>query len=316
MKRLAVLATAVALVVCLGAPAAAAPVFPASIPLPAGFYPEGIAVGHGHEFFVGSLLDGAIYRGDLRSGSGSVINPGEDDRLVVGLYFDESSGLLWGVGADAGTGVALLFDPRTGEELARVDVPGAFLNDLVVTGDAAYITDSLADVLWRIPVDARGRPAGAAEPIPLTGDFTFVTTGDLPINLNGIAASPDGSTLIAVHTTLGLLYEIDPLTGATTTIDLGGELVTSGDGLLLHGKTLYVVQNFLNQVAVVRLDPDHAAGEVTSVITSELFRVPTTAARFGNDLYLVNARFDVGLPPALGGPVLSLDYDVVGVPAR
>lgn len=33
------------------------------------------------------------------------------------------------------------------------------------------MTDSLADVFWTIPVDNRGRPTGAAEAVPLTGDF-------------------------------------------------------------------------------------------------------------------------------------------------
>jgi hypothetical protein len=33
------------------------------------------------------------------------------------------------------------------------------------------------------------------------------------------------------------------------------------------------------------------------VITSPLFEVPTTAARFGRRLALVNAKFDTGIPP-------------------
>jgi hypothetical protein len=73
------------------------------------------------------------------------------------------------------------------------------------------------------------------------------------------------------------------------------------------------VQNFLNQVAVVSLDPQLSAGRVTELITSDLFRVPTTGARFGNSLYLVNARFDVAFPPFLGGELMALDYDVVRV---
>jgi hypothetical protein len=67
-------------------------------------------------------------------------------------------------------------------------------------------------------------------------------------------------------------------------------------------------------VAVVSLDPHLSAGQVTRLITSDLFRVPTTAARFGSSLYLVNARFDVALPTFLGGEPMVLDYDVVRVP--
>ena len=47
------------------------------IQLPTGFRPEGIAVGQGSTFYVGSLADGAIFRGDLRDGQGSVFIPGQ-----------------------------------------------------------------------------------------------------------------------------------------------------------------------------------------------------------------------------------------------
>src|SRR5262245_47928778 len=39
--------------------------FPARIDVPDGFFPEGIEGGRGTSFFVGSLLDGAILRGDF-----------------------------------------------------------------------------------------------------------------------------------------------------------------------------------------------------------------------------------------------------------
>ena len=313
MRRLAILLSMVVVAGSFATPTTAAPVFPDSVPLPAGFYPEGIAIGRGHDFYVGSLLDGAIFKGDLRSGAGEVMAPGAPGRIVAGLAFDERSGLLWGVGLDGGSGAALVFDGTTGALVTVADVPGAFLNDLVVTRTAVYITDSFADVLWMIPLDSRGRPSGPAEAIPLTGDFTFVTTGALPINLNGITATPDGRTLLAVHSTLGVLYNIDPSTGEATEIDLGGDAVTSGDGLLLHGRTLYVVRNFLNQIAVVTLDRSLTSGDVTRTISSDLFRVPTTVAKFGESLYLVNGRFDVALPPLFGVPPVSIDYDVVRV---
>ncbi len=313
MRRLAILLSMVVVAGSFATPTTAAPVFPDSVPLPAGFYPEGIAIGRGHDFYVGSLLDGAIFKGDLRSGAGEVMAPGAPGRIVAGLAFDERSGLLWGVGLDGGSGAALVFDGTTGALVTVADVPGAFLNDLVVTRTAVYITDSFADVLWMIPLNSRGRPSGPAEAVPLTGDFTFVTTGALPINLNGITATPDGRTLLAVHSTLGVLYNIDPSTGEATEIDLGGDAVTSGDGLLLHGRTLYVVRNFLNQIAVVTLDRSLTSGDVTRTISSDLFRVPTTVAKFGESLYLVNGRFDVALPPLFGVPPVSIDYDVVRV---
>jgi hypothetical protein len=47
----------------------------------------------------------------------------------------------------------------------------------------------------------------------------------------------------------------------------------------------------------VRLSPDLTSGTVEKVVTSELFQVPTTVARFGDRLAAVNAKFDTGIPP-------------------
>ncbi len=126
-------------------------------------------------------------------------------------------------------------------------------------------------------------------------------------NANGIEASADGKDLIIVNSALGSLYKVDPQTGFAALIDLGGDSVPSGDGLVLRGLTLYVVQNFLNQVAEVELDEDLASGEVVEIRTSPFFDVPTTAAAFGNALYAVNARFTT--PP---GPTVT--YDAVRLP--
>ena len=303
----------VIVLVLAGSPALAA-AYPDSIPLPDGFYPEGIEVGIGHDFYVGSLLDGAVYKGDLRTGEGAVLAAGVEGRFLAGLEYDRRSGLLWAVGGDSGGTKLFAFDGSSGDLVDKIAINGVFLNDLVVTRDALYITDSLADQFWVIPLSNRGAPAGPPRAIPLSGDFQFVTEGELPINLNGIDATANGKMLIAVHSTLGVLYRINPVTGEATEIDLGGDAVPFGDGIVLHGRTLYVVQNFANTLAVVELQPDLSSGQVVDSITSELFRVPATADRFGNSLYLVNARFDVAPPPLLGGEPVSIDYDVVKVP--
>jgi hypothetical protein len=312
-RSVVVVVTALVASLLVGLPAGArAPAFPDSLPLPDGFYPEGITVGTGQDFFVGSLLDGSLYRGDLRTGAGEVIASGAEGRWLVGLDHDARSGLVWAAGIDAGAGAVLAFDGGTGELVHVVSIPGAgFLNDLVVTRQALYVTDSFADVLYRVPLRATGHPAGPATAILLSGDFELVTDGPLPINLNGIDATPNGRWLVAAHSSLGLLYRIDPSTGVTTAIDLGGAPLPSPDGILLQGRTLYVVQNFINQLAVVELDPGFTSGAIVDTIVDDGFRIPTTVARAGNRLYLVNARFDVAFPPGFGGEPASLDYDVV-----
>jgi hypothetical protein len=314
-RSVLVLVAALAASLLVGLPAGAqGSAFPDSLPLPDGFYPEGIAISSGQDFFVGSLLDGSLYRGNLRTGDGEVIAPGTEGRWLVGLDHDARSGLVWGAGIDGGAGAVLAFDAATGELVHVVAIPdAAFLNDLVVTRKALYVTDSFADRLYSVPLGAAGHPTGLATAIPLSGDFEFVTEGDLPLNLNGIDAAPDGRWLMAVHSSLGVLYRIHPGTGVATMIDLGGASVPSGDGILLHGRTLYVVQNFLNQVAVVELDPGFTSGAIVDTIVSDGFRIPTTVARAGNRLYLANARFDVAFPPGFGGELASIDYDVVMV---
>lgn len=308
-----ILATAMGLVLTIGP--AAAESFPESIPLPNGFYPEGIEIGAGHDFYAGSLLDGALYKGDLRSGQGAILAEGVDGRVLAGLSFDSRSGLVWAIGADASGFKAFAFDGESGDIVHETPVAGGFPNDVVVTREALYITDSFAPLFWTIPLTSRGAPAGAAFSTPLSGDFQLVTEGDpFPVNLNGIDATENGETLIAVHSLLGVLYTIDPATGHATEIDLGGDTVAFGDGIVLHGRTLYVVQNFSNQVAVVELSPDLTAGRVVETITSDLFRVPTTGAMHGGTLYVVNARFDVAFPPVFGGDPMSIEYEVVAVP--
>jgi hypothetical protein len=91
----------------------------------------------------------------------------------------------------------------------------------------------------------------------------------------------------------GFLFTVDPATGVTRKINMGAETVINGDGLLLEGQKLSVVQNRLNQVAVIDLSPDFATGTVRTRITNPPFDVPTTLAAAGGSLYAVNARFGI-----------------------
>jgi hypothetical protein len=280
--------------------------FPDVIPLPVGFRPEGIVAGRGHEFFVGSLAAGAIYRGNLRTGEGELLVPDAEGKVAVGLSYDGRSDRLFVAGGD--TGEAYVYDAGTGEEVGSYTFAGAgFVNDVVVTRTAAYFTDSFRTVLYRLPLGPAGRlpDASGVEEVPLGGDFQFVG-GEF--NANGIDAPPDGAYLLVVNTFTGRLYRVDPSSGQATLVDLGGEDLTTGDGILLDGMTLYVVRNFLNQVAVVELDPGATGGEVVREITDSEFRVPTTVAEFGRGLYAVNARFD--LPESEQG---DAEYEVVRV---
>lgn len=307
--RLVLMVTAVALTVAAAAP------FPSSVPLPNDFAPEGIAVGTGSTFYVGSLVDGDIYVGDLRSGEGELLAD-VTGRAAVGLKVDEPHHRLFVSGG--ATGRAYVYDTRDGSTLADVvltTAPGTLLNDVVVTDDGAYFTDSSQPVLFKLPI-ARDGSLGSPETIPLSGPAAEIVA--FP-NLNGIDATPSGDTLVVGHSQRGI-FTVDPDTGASAPVALTGPPLTPGtaDGILLDGRTLWVVENFANRLVKIRVAPDLSSGQVVSVLTNADvdggFRIPTTVAEHGHRLAIVNGRFDLGLPPPLGlGAPAGTDYDVLVV---
>jgi sugar lactone lactonase YvrE len=268
--------------------AGAAP-FPDRLDLPDGWQPEGIASGKGNELFVGSIPTGDIWRFNARTGAGSLAVDAPEGSAAVGIEADQKRRLFVAGGP---TGAGYVYDTRTGERLASYQFRPAgsdtFINDVTLTNRYAYFTDSRNAVLYR--VDARRPRADRFETIALTG----VTFG-AGFNFNGIEDARGGRILLAVQSNTGTLWRIDAQSGRATAVDLGGELLTNGDGLLLSGRRLYVVQNRLNRIAVVRLSGDLRAGTIVDRITSGDFSVPTTVARIGDRLYAVNARF--GTPP-------------------
>lgn len=260
--------------------------FPSRIDLPDGFQPEGIAIGGGPRAYLGSLADGDIYRASLRTGRGRVISEG-DGSPAAGLALDRR-GRLFVAGGDSGT--AKVVNTRSGAVVAdyTFSTAASFVNDVVLTRRHAYFTDSSQPVLHRVALGRRaGAPTDRVTTLPLTGAWVQPAG----FGANGIETTPDRRALIVVNSTEGALYRVDRRSGEATAIDLGGYAVTNGDGLLRRGRTLYVVQNRLNTVAVIRLDRDGTAGTLRRTIVSDDFDVPTTVARRGSRLYLPNARF-------------------------
>jgi sugar lactone lactonase YvrE len=291
MKRVVLLALGVVFalpLVALAQPSG----FPDRIDLPDGWQPEGIAIGPGDTFYAGSRATGAVWRGNLRTGDGSVLVESVSGRQATGLQVDRRGRLFV---SGAATGQAYVYDANTGEEIAVFDLAAAptFVNDVVVTRDAAWFTDSRKPVLYRIPI-GRGGTLGAAETVQLSGDYVHLPSPPA-FNLNGIDATPNGKTLIVVQTATGKLFTVDT-SGVTDEIDLGGFLATAGDGILLDGRTLYVVRNQENEIVEIRLSRDLSSGTVVDTITHPDFDVPTTIDERGKSLYAVNARFNT--PPA------------------
>ncbi len=279
MRRKSV-AGLVAVVSLAVAAVAAAQSFPARLDLPDGWQPEGIAAGRGNLLYVGSIPTGAVIQVNARTGRTRVVVAGRTGRAATGLKVD--AGRIFVAGA--GTGRAWVYDARDGRQRAayRLAPSGSdtFVNDVVVTRSGAYFTDSRRMALYVVPLNLSRSRELRLRGIPLSAGN----------NLNGIAATPDG-TLVSVQSNTGKLWRIDPATGRAREIDLGGATVANGDGLLLTGRTLYVVRNQDDRIAVVRLRPGLQSGRVVRTITSRAFDVPTTVARIGDRLYAVNARF-------------------------
>jgi sugar lactone lactonase YvrE len=280
------------------------PAFPTTVPLPDGFAPEGIAIGAAPFAYFGSQIDGSIYRANLVTGRGRIVSEGPGTPSV-GLKID-GRGRLFVAGGDAGDGRVV--SASTGEVLASYTFTSAptFVNDVVLTPDAAWFTDSFNPVLYKVPLGRAGRLPSQDDvvTVPLTGDVVFQEG----FNVNGISRTPDGSGLLVVQTNTGLLFRVDPATGATRTVDLGGVTLPDGDGILLSGTTLYVVRNVDNEVAVVQLDRRGRHGSVVDRLTDPRFDVPTTVARFDGRLYLPNSRF-------LIDPTPTTTYSAVALPA-
>ena len=266
------------------------------IELPDGFQPEGITVGKHGTAYLGSRGDGDIYAVDLRTGLGNVFSQGPGTPSI-GLKFGRDR--LYVAGGNAGTGRVV--STRTGAILASYPFATGetFVNDVVLTKRTAWFTDSRQPQLYGVQ---RSRDAAKAHvtTIRLTGDWVQAPSGTN--SANGIVQSPDRRSLLVVDSATGTLFRVNPRNGVARKVDLGGAVLTNGDGLLLRGNTLYAVQNRLNQIAVVQLDDRGTRGRLVDTLTradlpaGATFDVPTTVAAYRGSLYLPNARFGNATP--------------------
>jgi hypothetical protein len=303
MKRLLVVVGAVVTAAFVIAAVAVAGKGPERIALPDGYRPEGIAAGQGKSIYVGSIPTGRVLEIDTKTGASSESVPARAGHAAIGLKYDKRADRLFVSGGP--TGKAFVYDASSGVELAAFQLTAVgqptFINDVVLTRDVAYFTDSLQPAIYAVKRDLSG-----VTPIALTG---FPMTAGQN-NLNGIEAARNGRVLLAIQSSEGVLWRIDPATGSHVAVDLDGATLTNGDGMLLiSNRTLLVVQNRLNQIAVVKLDRGFGSGRVVRTITHPDFDFPTTVARKRGSLYLPNARFSTP-------PTPETDYWVTRVSKR
>jgi sugar lactone lactonase YvrE len=224
--------------------------FPKIVDTLPGSYPEGFAIGKGHTAYNGSPL-GSIYKVDLRSGQGGVLVSVQDPDplnacVILGMRVDPRTNYLFAAGCFAGN--AFVYDADTGALIFEYQLnnSGEFgiVNDLTITKDAVYFTDSFRPVLYRLPLSKNGaiplNPSAATE-IRLPNEFLLDPDNDPCCGGNGIVSTPDGKTVIIGHSNLARLYRFDTATGAVDQIAVDGPLSGFLDGIAIHGDTLYIM---------------------------------------------------------------------------
>ena len=284
---------------------------PSVIPIPNGFQPEGITTTKRDKFLVSSRATGAIYKGSLRSGKGRILVEGGTGRAATGIKVDRRKRLFV---SGAGSKFIRIYDVRSGDEIKSYALPDSqFINDVTLTRQGAYFTDSRRAVLYFVP-----RDLGPLQTIALGGEW--VQDPDVN-NANGIASTRDGRTLIMIKSNTGETFTLPAVesgTAAATKIPVtggDGELVNT-DGMLLLGRKLYAVENRdeapegIGEVTAVKLKRDLSSGRIVKEIHDEDFEVPSTIAAAKRGLYVVNAKFNIA-PPTPDTP-----YEVVRVPKK
>lgn len=292
MKRLSLLGLGLALI---AGPAAAQGgerhMLPAAIA-----FPDGVAYdAKARAFYVAGSATGFIARVDVRTGRAAVVRaPAVAAQIggvfpgILGLRLDPR-GRLWMAGGR--TGKAFVVNPRTGALIQTLTPPDAakgLINDIAFAGGKAYMTDTLRPTLWVADAGAR-IPATPLAWLNFAGTALEYAPG---ANLNGIVATPDGKTLITGQMNKGLLFRIDIASRKVTPIDLNGETVAGVDGLVLKGRTLYVIRQPAAEIVTVTLAPDLASGRVVSRKAVDGLLWPAAGAIVGDELLVVNTQFN------------------------
>ena len=105
---------------------------------------EGIARGDGSTFYAGDLFAGDIFRGNVQSGTAELfIDAPDDGRMAVGMAFDRRHRLLFVAGGGDGTGLRVRHGtPARSVADYEFSAQPTFINDVAVTRDGAWFTDS------------------------------------------------------------------------------------------------------------------------------------------------------------------------------
>lgn len=289
---------------------------PSTLPLPADWYPESVAVGPDGTFYVGSWRQGAVAR--IRPGADQaevLVQPGSNGLSNgQGVLVDARRGLLWICSGTFGfttvpTRPSALksYDLATGAPRASYPMPEAgYCNDLAQDDDGAiYVTDSLH------PRVLRWRPGDDA--LQVWKEDASFSAGPEGYKLNGIAIDRNHvyvSTVTAAPYLLRIDAKPDGSAGAVTRIDMPRTL-KNADGIRSVGPGRLVIFEsnafghdgpYGGQVSLATLAGDRASSLATLVAG---LNDPSSGAIAHGRIYFIESKYsllfahkgdDVGIP--------------------
>ena len=202
MKK-ALLAFVVVVVFAASALTALAAQPPDEIALPNGHMPERIEVA-GNTFYAGSRRDGSVYAGDVRTGEGSELVPG-----IAGRSRPDSRSTAVVCGCPARVPAERGSTTRTRAPRRCLLVRDRLRRSSTTSSSHGTPRGSR---IRRTPSCTASRSGPAASPadtfetVELEGDFVQ----QMGFNTNGIAATPNGKTLVIVQSNTGKLFTVTP----------------------------------------------------------------------------------------------------------
>jgi len=274
--------------------------FPKTIAALSGSAPEGFTVGEGHTGYNGSV-DGSIYKMDLRTGQGEILVPADSDSFdcrKLGMRVDPRTNYLFVAGCVYGN--AYVFDADSGALIMEYQLDNSgmsIVNDLAITEDAVYFTDSAQPFLYVLPLMEDGAlpdPGVEIGVIPLPDAFA-IDPAVFCCGGNGIVATPGEEALIVGHANNAELYRVDLTTFDVDLIAVTPALSGFLDGIVMRGKTLYILTPTdpapIDGIQVVEMDSGMFSGNLVRIITDPDLDDVASGAFFGNSLYVNNARY-------------------------
>lgn len=263
-------------------------------------YPEGVAADPTTGgFFVSSFRFGTVGR-VMPDGGYQPFADSDPFVSTFGLAVDGARRRVLVVGGDLGVGARTspetlerqagmaVYDLDTGALRAFVPldglVPGRHLtNDLALDADGdAYVTDSFADVLYRVT------PEGEATVFATSP--AFASEGG--VGLNGIVVHPDGFLLVT-HFAEGALLRVNLRDPSRVERVALPEPYVGADGLvLLDARRLVVVQNEGHDQTLLLVSDDGWRSATLAAAVPSALPFPTTAARAGGAVFVLNAKLE------------------------